>query len=425
MRRANLPLLAAIAVEAMGYGGIFGLIADLQDTYGFPRWGLGLIAASAFPAALVGQLGLARFADRGYTRQLLWVGLATAAVGMVWFWLGNALWEFVVARILVGLGSGTFIPAARRVIISRDPDNPGEAISWAGAADIGGFLVGIPVAKGLETLLGDPNAPFLVLAIILAIVGPIATVIPEPPVVTSERTGAIRKVFSLPLARAGLCIGLGFAAIIGTFDAIAARFLKDLNSSDGALVVVMVALFVPLVLFMPVAGRLVDRVGPVRAGVAALTGAAPFLVLFGLTRHVAVIAAVGAVVALIYSIVYTAGQSAVARGTIPYGLTGAGQGAYEATYATGGMVAALLAPLIYRPEDALPMWLGVAALTLLAAFASRTAAQTTPARSDHRSAAVADADLAPEVAPERAAGSDADALGEQLAMVGGVTEEQL
>jgi hypothetical protein len=69
--------------------------------------------------------------------------------------------------------------------------------------------------------------------------------------------------------------------------------------------------------------------------------------------------------------------------------------------------------------------LGVAALTLLAAFASRTAAQTTPARSDHRSAAVADADLAPEVAPERAAGSDADALGEQLAMVGGVTEEQL
>lgn len=411
MRRANLPLLAAIAVEAMGYGGIFGLIADLQDTYGFPRWGLGLIAASAFPAALVGQLGLARFADRGYTRQLLWLGLATAAVGMVWFWLGNTLWEFVVARILVGLGSGTFIPAARRVIISRDPDNPGAAISWAGAADIGGFLVGIPVAKGLESLLGDPNAPFLVLAIVLAIVGPVATIIPEPAVVGSDRDGgAIRTVFSLPLARAGLCIGLGFAAIIGTFDAVAARFLKDLNGSDGALVVVMVALFVPLVLFMPLAGGLVDRIGPVRAGSAALAIGAPFLVLFGVTRHLAAIAAVGSLVALIYSVVYTAGQSAVARGTIPVGLTGAGQGAYEATYATGGMMAALVAPLIYRPDDALPMWLGVAGLTLLASFASRAAARAkVPARPT----------------AERIPDSDADALGQELAMVGGVAEQQL
>jgi len=349
-------------VEAMGYGAIFGLLADLQDKYGFPQWGLGLIAASAFPAALVGQLGLSRYADRGYTRKLLWLGLVTAAAGMIWFWLGSSLWEFVVARILVGIGSGTFIPAARRVIISRNPDNPGAAISMAGAADIGGFLIGIPVAKGLETLLSapgevDPNTPFLVLAILLVIVGPISTFIPEPPIHDELSGGAeIRKVFGIRLARAGLSIGLGFAVIIGTFDSVASRFLKDLGGSDGELVAVMIALFVPLVLFMPVAGRLVDRIGPVRAGSTALFVASPMVVGFGLTRNLLFIGVLGGFVALLYSVVYTAGQSAVATATIPRGLTGAGQGAYEATYAIGAMTCSFVAPLLYTRNDAFVMW---------------------------------------------------------------------
>lgn len=367
MRRSNLPLLAAILAEAMGYGAIFGLLADLQDTYHFSKAGLGYIAAAAFPAALVGQLGLSRYADRGYTRKLLWFGLATAAAGMLWFWLGDTLVEFVIARALVGLGSGTFIPAARRVILSHDPDNPGAAISMAGAADIGGFLIGIPVAKGLEQIFDSPNTPFLVLALILALVGPLATLGPEPLRQAEAANGAeMRRVFSIPLARAGIIVGLGFAAIIGTFDAIAARFLKDLGGSDGELIIVMIVLFVPLVAAMPFAGRLVDRVGPVHAGATALALASPLVVCFGVTRELVWIGALGAVVALAYSVVYTAGQSAVAGGTVPLGLSGAGQGAYEATYAIGSMVAALVAPRLYQNDDALAVWLAVAIASLVA-----------------------------------------------------------
>lgn len=366
-----MPLLAAIMVEAMGYGAIFGLLADLQDDYGFPQWGLGLIAASAFPAALVGQLGLSRFADRGHTRRLLWFGLATAAGGMVWFWLGDSLWEFVVARVLVGLGSGTFIPSARRAILARDPDNPGRAISMAGAADIGGFLIGIPVATQLKVLFDSPNTPFLALALLLAVVGPIATLIEEPPVYEGHTTGdEVRKVFRLPMARAGIFIGLGFAAIIGTFDAVAARFLKDLGGTDNELTLVLIALFVPLVVAMPLAGRFVDRVGPVRAGSWALLAGSPLVVAFGVTRHLAVVAVLGAIVALTYSVVYTSGQAAVAGATVPRGLAGAGQGAYEATYAVGSMIAAGVAPLVYRTTNAFPMWVVVAALGFTAAISA-------------------------------------------------------
>jgi predicted MFS family arabinose efflux permease len=371
MRRSNVPLLLAIVVEAMGYGAIFGLLADLQDTFHFEQNGLGVIAASAFPAALVGQLGLSRYADRGYTRKLLWFGLATASAGMVWFWLGDSLWEFVFARVLVGLGSGTFIPAARRVILSHDPHNPGRAISMAGAADIGGFLVGIPVAKGLEHLFDSPNTPFLALAIGLLVVGPLATMTPEPPPHESHVGGdEVRKVFAVPLARAGIIIGLGFAAIIGTFDAIASRFLKDLGGTDAELIIVMIALFVPLVIAMPFAGKLVDHVGPARAGAVALVVAAPIVFSFGMTRELVAIGILGGVVALAYSVVYTSGQAAVAGGTVPLGLSGAGQGAYEATYAVGSMICAFLAPRLYDRHDAMPLWAAVAAASLVAAAAT-------------------------------------------------------
>jgi len=361
----------AIVVEAMGYGAIFGLLADLQDKFHFPQYGLGLIAASAFPAALIGQIGLSRYADRGHTHLLLWFGLATAGTGMIWFWRSDTLLEFVFARILVGLGSGTFIPAARRIILSHDPDNPGSAISMAGAADIGGFLIGIPVAKGLEHIFHSPRMPFLALAILLLIVGPLATIGPEPPPHESTTSGdEVRRVFSIPLARAGICVGLGFAAIIGTFDAIASRFLKDLGGTDAELIIVMIALFVPLVIAMPFAGKLVDRVGPARAGAVALVVAAPIVLCFGLTRQLWLIGVLGGIVALAYSVVYTSGQAAVAGGTVPVGLSGAGQGTYEATYAVGSMICALVAPRLYHRHDAVFLWSAVAVASLLAATAT-------------------------------------------------------
>ncbi len=223
----------------------------------------------------------------------------------------------------------------------------------------------------LKVLFDSPNTPFLALAVLLAVVGPIATLIEEPPVYEGHVSGAeVRKVFHLPMARAGIIIGLGFAAIIGTFDAVASRFLKDLGGTDNELTFVLIALFVPLVLAMPLAGRFVDHVGPVRAGSWALLAGSPLVIAFGVTRHLAVVAILGATVALIYSVVYTAGQAAVAGATVPTGLTGAGQGAYEATYAVGSMIAAGLSPLIYRTTNAFPMWVVVAALGLTAAAAA-------------------------------------------------------
>jgi predicted MFS family arabinose efflux permease len=116
---------------------------------------------------------------------------------------------------------------------------------------------------------------------------------------------------------------------------------------------------------MPIAGRFVDRHGPIRCGVGALLISSPLVVGFGLTRSLLAIAGLGAVVALAYSVVYTAGQAAVAGGTIPRGLAGAGQGAYEATYAIGAMTCSFIAPLLYDRNSAFLMWAVAGTTTVL------------------------------------------------------------
>ncbi len=86
------------------------LLAELEDRYGLTTAALGLIAGSAFAAALVTQLGLARYADRGYGLLLLRVGVIMAAVGLLWFAAGTRLWQFVAARAVLGASVGLIVP---------------------------------------------------------------------------------------------------------------------------------------------------------------------------------------------------------------------------------------------------------------------------------------------------------------------------
>ena len=87
-------LYIVAGVTMAGVSAVFVLLAELEDRYGLTTAGLGLIAGSAFAAALVTQLGLARYADRGYGLLLLrFVGVIMAAVGLVWFAAGTRLWQ--------------------------------------------------------------------------------------------------------------------------------------------------------------------------------------------------------------------------------------------------------------------------------------------------------------------------------------------
>src|SRR6516162_7637623 len=148
-----------------GVSSVFALLAALEDRYGLPSFGLGLIAGSAFAAALVAQLGLSRYADRGHGTRLLRAGVVTCAAGLLWFAVATQLWQFVAARALLGAGVGMILPAARRAIVLTAGERQGEQLGVFYAAYLSGFVLGPPIAAVL-TAVADVRLPFLVLGLV-------------------------------------------------------------------------------------------------------------------------------------------------------------------------------------------------------------------------------------------------------------------
>ena len=61
-----LPYLVIMGLVGAAIGGIAALLGDLRDDFGFSDTSVGIIVATGFLAALVAQLTLAPYADRGY-----------------------------------------------------------------------------------------------------------------------------------------------------------------------------------------------------------------------------------------------------------------------------------------------------------------------------------------------------------------------
>src|SRR5712691_8799584 len=100
---------------------------------------LGLRVAGRAPASLRPAHGLL----------LLRAGVVAAAAGLLWFAAATELWEFVLARALLGAGVGMIIPPARRAIVLTAGDKQGERLGVFYAAYIAGFVFGPPVAGAL------------------------------------------------------------------------------------------------------------------------------------------------------------------------------------------------------------------------------------------------------------------------------------
>lgn len=379
-KRVPMLLYAATAIEAMGYGAIFALLADLQDKYDLPTWSLGLIGGTSFLAALVSQVSLARYADRGHTVLLLRVGLGVAAAGMLWFGFATQLWGFVGARLLLGLGSGMFIPAARRVAVSRAGPNSGEALGRMASVEVGGFVVGPLLAAVLAEAFGL-HVPFIAMAIALALTSPAVARIKEPPEHDEQPRDALRVLIRIRGVRSGLALALALFLSIGVFETIWAVYLSDLGASTDVIAVTLAVFALPLVALSPFGGRLADRRGPTRTGVIALMCTVPLIAMYGIVGSVAAAAAIALVHCVCDSVTTPSGQAAVARSSPP-SLVAAGQGLYGAAGTAAAAVAAFGAAPLY---DASPdgLWFvtaaGVGLLTALAWWWGRGTVNMLPA----------------------------------------------
>jgi MFS family permease len=258
-----LPYFIVTGSLSLGYGSIYTLLPDLRDELGFSEQQLGVVVGVGFFAGFFAQVALSRYADRGYASLMVRAGVAIAALSALTCAISTELWQFILARSFLGLGSGMVGPAIRRVVIARDPERVGENLGKQGSFDISGFVIG-PMMAAVLAQIFDFQAPFFALFALYVCIFFVATRLDLSASRAASRRRALRTLLALPPIRAALSASIAFYITIGMFEAVWSLLLRDLGAGR-VLVGVTLSLFtVPMIFLAPTGGRYAQRYGPLR-----------------------------------------------------------------------------------------------------------------------------------------------------------------
>ena len=365
--------LAAAAMMA-GVSSVFALLAELADRYDFGPGSLGWIAGTAFIAALVVQLTLARYADRGYGLLLLRVGFGLSVVGLLWFAAATELWQFIMARAMLGASVGIVVPAARRAIVLKSSGDLGRQLGTFYAAYLSGFVFGPPLA-GVLTTLGDVRLPFVVLGVVMALsaISLRGLSMDEQPSSTDSGVptgGVLRRLICDRRMIAALLVVMAFRFSVGAFEPMWAVFMDELGASTMLITVSMALFAAPMLLVARWAGGITDRHGARYVSLAAAAVTAPAMASYGWIGIIPVIIVIAMMHGVMEALLNPGSQVAIAEAA-PVRDTASAQGLAEAA----GSVAAGIGAFASAPALALwgagPAWTiagAVMAVLLLISF---------------------------------------------------------
>lgn len=373
-RSAPWLLFGVTGILSAGNSVVFPLLADLQAAHGLPTWGLGILSAASFLSALAGQLVLAPLADRGRERLLLLGGLGLTVVALVGLAAGSELWHFVAARGVEGLALGSFLPAARSVVIRASSGEVGRNLGRLSAGEFTGFTLG-PVVGAALASWGTLATPFLALAGAVAAATAAFAVRPTWFVGPVRRQGSQRRRVGAPpgatlalLRRRAVVVAallvLALTLPIGVYDALWAPYLSERGASTFFIGLSFTLYGIPYVALASTGGRLADRFGPVPVAFTAVVVLAPILALYGLLARPGLILLVSMVEGTVQAAAVPAMQLAMAQATPPDRLA-AGQGLAGAVQYAGAAVAAALAAPLYGLSGPVALFATTAVVTLV------------------------------------------------------------
>jgi len=355
-----LGLYLVVAALMLGYGSVFALLAEIRAQFGFPDWAIGSIGGAGFAAGFLAQLFLSRLADRGHLRALLGTGIAVALLGMVGMIAAESIGSFIASRALLGLGAGCVTPAVRRVAVTRDPERAGEALGILGVFEISGFLIGPVLASALDGLWGL-RAPFIALAVLLLAVAPLALSAPLPDAPVARERRVLRGLIARRPVQSSLLAGFAFYLTIGVFEATWAILLADRGASQLFIGATMSLFSAPMLLVPPFAGRIAQRIGPIRVMAASIGTAIVCMAAYGVFSELVLLAVAVAVHSIADAFTMPASQLAIARSSPPEQIA-SGQGLFGAVGLATAAATAVLSGWIYGEWGPGVLYLGTAAL---------------------------------------------------------------
>lgn len=365
LERRYFPLFLTTFVLTTGYGFIYSLLAVIRQDFGFSEAEIGVLGAAGFLAGFVAQVTLSRHADRGHTRSMLVFGLAFAILGNLGMVFATDLTGFIASRACLGLGAGAFAPAVRRLVILSDPERAGERLGLMASFDMAGFISGPVLASLLYEAFGL-RAAFSALVIMLC-----ALIVPVLRVPFDEATPSaghaerpLGMLLGLAPIRGLLICTLAFYTTVGVFEAIWAVFLDDLGASQRYIAASLTIFTVPMLIFPAMAGRLAQRVGPLRVAAASIGFAIPCMVLYGYLTGLYVLGILVLIHAVADSFTMPALQVGVAVAS-PHEHLASGQGLVGAAGQLTAAITALVSGVVYGAWGAEALFGGSAAIMVV------------------------------------------------------------
>ena len=362
-------LYIVAAVTMAGVSSVFALLAEIEETYGIAQRHLGWIAGSAFGGALVTQLWLARYADRGHAALLLRGGVIAATVGLLWFGAATELWQFVLARMILGAGVGMIVPPARRYIIVTAGDKQGQQLGAFYGAYIAGFVFGPPIAGALTELF-EVRVPFLVLGAVtfttlFALRGLDIPASEAAGSGTREKRVLARLIRSRKMV-AALLVFVSFRYSVGVFEPLWAPHLDNLGASTMVITLSLTGFALPMLLVARWAGSLSDRYGSRVTSLLSALATVPMMAAYGFLTAIPVFFAIAIPHGMMEAVQSPGSQAAVGEAASPDDAAAA-QGLGEAAGSVASLVGAVTAAPLYHWLGAGPAWLtaGLAMLILL------------------------------------------------------------
>jgi MFS family permease len=344
-RRALYPYFGLICLSTMSLGAVFTMLGEFRDRLGFSETGLGVMVSIGFFAAVASQLGLARYADRGHATAMIRGGLVVLAVALLAMSVAEELWQFTLARAVLGVGLGCLFPSIRRMVIAFDRSNVGANLGLLGSFDVAGFVVG-PLLAGILVELVGFRAPFLVLGAATALFVPFVARLPADAAAAARPQRVLRELLARRAMRATLVVAVGWFAMIGTFESVWAVLLTDRGAETWLIAVTLSIIVVPMVFLAPFAGRLAQRHGPIRVGGVGVLLAVPCVIGYGFATSLTVLVVLAVLQGFSDAVTFPASQVGAALAADDDQLA-ASQGLMGATLEITAGTMALVAGFVY------------------------------------------------------------------------------
>jgi len=362
-------LYIVAATTMAGVSSVFALLAEIHNEYGIAERNLGWIAGSAFIGALVTQLWLSRYADRGYGGLLMRAGVAASAIGLLWFGLADQLWQFVIARLLLGAGVGMIVPASRRYIIVNAGDDQGRQLGAFYGAYIAGFVFGPPLAGAL-TVAFNVKTPFIIFGALTAATyaSVYRLVIPAAKNLLRDDKRVLRRLIRVREMVAALLVVVSFRYSIGVFEPLWAPHLDNLGASTMVISLSLTGFALPMLIIARWAGSLSDRYSPRITSLLSAFATVPLMASYGWITAVPVLF----IAAMPYGImeaIQSPGSQAAVSNAAPKDDAAAAQGLGEAMGSAASMIGALSAAPLYSWLGAGPAFL-IGAITMMGLLTS-------------------------------------------------------